>query len=117
MKRWVLHWHWIVEDHHHAVTSITFERAVILDDDFANGRVVVTKQSHHVFSVGALCEPGEPTQIAEECGYFSTMAFELLFASRRNDQIGHLRRQEPPQSAHALDFAHLVGDALFELLV
>jgi hypothetical protein len=45
------------------------------------------------------------------------MTFELLLASRRNDQIGHLRRQEAPQTAHALDFAHLVGDAVFELLV
>jgi hypothetical protein len=25
--------------------------------------------------------------------------------------------QEPPQPAHAFDFAYLVGDALFELLV
>ena len=38
-------------------------------------------------------------------------------APRRDDQIGHLRRQETPQPAHALDFAYLVGDALFELLV
>ena len=45
------------------------------------------------------------------------MAFELLLAPRRNDQISHLRRQEAPQPAHALDFAYLVGDALFELLV
>jgi hypothetical protein len=34
-----------------------------------------------------------------------------------NDQISHLRRQEAPQPAHALDFTYLVGDALFELLV
>jgi len=45
------------------------------------------------------------------------MAFELLLASRRDDQISHLWGQEAPQPAHALDFAHLVGDALFELLV
>ena len=45
------------------------------------------------------------------------MAFELLLAARRNDQISHLRRQEAPQPAHAFDFAHLVGDALFELMV
>ena len=45
------------------------------------------------------------------------MAFELLLAPRCNDQISHLRRQEAPQPAHALDFAYLVGDALFELLV
>ena len=45
------------------------------------------------------------------------MAFELLLAAGRNDQISHLRRQEAPQPAHAFDFAYLVGDALFELLV
>jgi hypothetical protein len=28
-----------------------------------------------------------------------------------------LRRQEAPQLAHALDFAYLVGDALFEMSV
>jgi hypothetical protein len=45
------------------------------------------------------------------------MAFELLLCTRRNDQISHLRRQEAPQPAHAFDFAYLVGDAMFELLV
>ena len=45
------------------------------------------------------------------------MAFELLLTPGRNDQISHLRRQEAPQPAHALDFAYLVGDALFQLLV
>ena len=38
-------------------------------------------------------------------------------APGRHDQISHLRRQEAPQPTHALDFAYLVGDALFELLV
>jgi hypothetical protein len=45
------------------------------------------------------------------------MAFELLLGPRRNDQIGYLRRQETPQPAHALDFAYLVGDALFQVLI
>ena len=45
------------------------------------------------------------------------MAFKLLLAARCDDQIGPLWRQETPQPAHALDFAYLVGDALFELLV
>ena len=72
---------------------------------------------HHVFGVRAFGEPGEATQVAEERGNLSTMAFELLLAPGRNDQIGHLRRQEAPQPAHAFDFVYLVGDALFELLV
>ena len=45
------------------------------------------------------------------------MAFELFLCPGRDDQISHLRRQEAPQPAHAFDFAHLIGDALFELLV
>src|ERR1700730_11479892 len=45
------------------------------------------------------------------------MAFELLLGTGGNDQISHLRRQETPQPAHALDFAYLVGDALFEVLI
>jgi len=44
-------------------------------------------------------------------------ALQLLLSPRSDDQIGDLRRQEAPQPAHALDFAYLVGDPLFELLV
>src|SRR4029453_17622205 len=55
--------------------------------------------------------------IAKERCNFSAVAFELFLCSGRDDQIGYLRRQETAQSAHALDFAHLVGDTLFELLV
>src|SRR5262249_17894076 len=36
---------------------------------------------------------------------------------RGDDQIGHLRGQEAAQPTHALDFADLIGNALFELLV
>ena len=117
LERRVLYWHWIIEDHHHAVTSIAFERAVVLDDDFADGRVVVAQQGHHVFRVGAFSEPGEAAQVAEERGNLSAMAFQLLLAPRRHNQISHLRRQEAPQPAHALDFVYLVGDAMFKLLV
>jgi hypothetical protein len=35
-----------------------FERAVVFDDDFANGRVVVAEQRHHVFRVRAFGEAG-----------------------------------------------------------
>ena len=45
------------------------------------------------------------------------MAFQLLLAPGRNDQISHLRRQEATQPAHAFDFAYLVGDALLQVLV
>jgi hypothetical protein len=45
------------------------------------------------------------------------MTFELLLRPGRDDQISHLRGQEVPQPAYTFDFTHLVGDALFELLV
>ena len=45
------------------------------------------------------------------------MTFQLLLRPRGYDQISHLRRQEAPQPAHAFDFANLISDALFELLV
>ena len=45
------------------------------------------------------------------------MAFELLLRAGRDDQISHLRGQETSQPPHPFDFTHLVGDALFELLV
>src|SRR6185312_6754576 len=52
LERRVLDWHRIVEDDHHAVTGVSFERAVVFDDDFADGRMVVAQQGHHVFRVG-----------------------------------------------------------------
>src|SRR4029079_13825326 len=45
------------------------------------------------------------------------MAFELLFRPGRNDQIGYLRRKETSHLTHTLDFADLVGGALFKVLV
>jgi hypothetical protein len=45
------------------------------------------------------------------------MTFELLLRPGRDDQISHLWGQEVPQPAYTFDFTHLVGDALFELLV
>ena len=70
--------HGIVEDDHYAVAREPFERAAVFDYDFADGRVIVAQQSHHVFRVVAFREPSEPTQITEERGNLSPMAFELL---------------------------------------
>jgi hypothetical protein len=116
LKRRVLYWHWIVEDHHHTVASVAFERTVVLDDDFADGRMVVAQQGHHVFGIGAFGKPGETSQVAEERGNLTAMAFELFLRAGGYKQISHLRRQEAPQATHALDFVYLVGDTLFELL-
>ena len=45
------------------------------------------------------------------------MTLKLFLSAERDDQINHPWRQEATQSAHAFDFAHLVGEALLELLV
>ena len=59
LQRRVLDWNRIVEHDHHTVASVAFECAVILDDDFADCRMVVAQQGHHVFGVRALSEAGE----------------------------------------------------------
>jgi len=45
------------------------------------------------------------------------MAFQLLFSSRRDDQIGHLWREETPKTTHPLYFADLIGNTLLQMLV
>ena len=113
----VLHCHWITEHDHHTVTSVAFERAAVFDDLLANGRVILAEQRYYVLRVCAFGETCEAAQVTEERDYFPTMAFQLLLCPRSENQISHLRWQEAPQPAHALDFAYLVGDALFEFLI
>ena len=113
----VIYRNWVIEHDHHPVTSIAFKGAAILVYDPANRRMVFTQQSHHVFWIRALRETGKATQVAEQRGNFSAVAFELLLGPGSDDQIGYLRRKETSQSAYALDFTHLVRDALFKLLV
>ena len=42
------------------------------------------------------------------------MAFQNLLFARRDDELRDLRGKEPPQTAHALDLAQLLSNALFE---
>jgi hypothetical protein len=79
--------------------------------------MVFTQQSHHVFRVRTLGEASEASQIGEECGNLPAMTFELLLRARCDNQISHLWRKESPQPTHSLDFAYLLCDPLFELLV
>jgi len=51
LKRRVFNRHRIVEDHHHAVTSVAFKRAAVFDDDLTDCRMVIAQQSHNVFRV------------------------------------------------------------------
>ena len=52
LECWVLSfWHWIVEDHHHPVTGITFEGAAILGDAISDSRRVLTQERGGDFRV------------------------------------------------------------------
>ena len=39
----VIYWNWVIEHHHHPVTSIAFKRAAILVYDLTNHRMVFTQ--------------------------------------------------------------------------
>ena len=60
LQRRVLHWHRIIENHHHAVTGIAFERPAILDDLLANGSVVFAQQRYYVLRISAFGKPVKP---------------------------------------------------------
>jgi hypothetical protein len=96
----------IVEYDHHAIASVTFERPAVFYDDFADRRMVVAQERHHVFSVRAFGKPGETAQVAEQRGNLASVTFQLLLRPRGNDQIGYLRRKEASQPTHAFDFAY-----------
>jgi hypothetical protein len=74
--------------------AMTAIQTTVSDDEFADGRMVVAQQGHHVLRVCAFREPCEPAKVTEQRSYLATVAFELLLAAGRNDQISHLRRQE-----------------------
>src|ERR1700719_133058 len=57
LERWVLHRHRIVEHYHHAVISIRFERTVVLDDDLADGRMVVARAALPMLPPNPTCAP------------------------------------------------------------
>src|SRR5262249_38776536 len=42
---------WVIEDHHHPITSIAFKRAAIRVYDLTNGRMVFTQQPNHLFRI------------------------------------------------------------------
>src|ERR1700721_2849546 len=54
----ILHWNWIIEDHHHAIAGIALERATVLDNDLADCGVIVSQQSHHVCWIRTFGEAG-----------------------------------------------------------
>ena len=47
----VLYRHWVVENDHHAVASVTLKRAAVLDDARSECLMVLTQDRHHIFWV------------------------------------------------------------------
>ena len=118
LQRRVLDWHWIIENYHHAITSISFERAVVFDDDFTNRRMIVAQEGHNVFSVGALGEAGEAAQVAEERGYLPSMALQVASRCRtpkiRSATCGGRKRRSLPMRSISPTWS---ATRCFELLV
>ena len=84
-------------------------------DLLAETRMIFAKNCHHLFGLGGLGEGRKAAQIAENDGHLATMAFEKpVPISRRNDEVGDLRGQKPPQPAHPLDLRHLLRHRLFQ---
>src|SRR5262249_62274494 len=73
LERRVFHRDWIVEDHHHAIASKSFKRA-LFDDDLTDCRMIVAQERHHIFWIRTLRETCEAAQIAEQRGDFPPMA-------------------------------------------
>ena len=93
LERRVLDWHWIIEDHHHPVTGVAFERAAVLNDLLANRRMIFAEQRDYIFRVGAF---GEAAQVAEQRGDFAARAFKLLLgpdATIRSATCGGRKRR------------------------
>ena len=115
LQRWVLHWHRIVEDHHHPVASVPFERAVVLDDDFADGGMVIAQQSHDVFRIGAFSEPGEAAQIAEERGNLPDIQTTARSDHEKDASISGLHVQLTDAQAQLKDARGQLKDARGQL--
>ena len=88
------------------------------DDLLAETGVILAKNRHHLFGLGGLGEGRKAAQIAENDGHLATVALQKRVAiSRRNDEVGDLLGQKPPEPAHSLDLRHLLRHGLLERAV
>src|SRR5580700_2615538 len=93
------------------------ERPFEASDDRPQRGVVVPQERHHLFRLGALRKTGEAAYIAEHDDDFAAMAFKDAFVALRDDEVGELWCEEPPQFASALDLGELRRDACLQFAV
>src|SRR5262249_18434811 len=51
LQRGVFEGNRIIKYDHHTIASVAFKRTAVLNDDLADGRMVVAQESHHIFRV------------------------------------------------------------------
>ena len=77
--------------------------------------MILGKNCHDFFGFGGLCEGRKAAQIAKDNRHLATVALqERVSIARRNDEVGDLLGQEPPEPRHPLELRHLVGHGLLE---
>ena len=77
--------------------------------------MVLAKNRHHLFGLGGLGKGCKAAQIAENYGHLAAVALEKRVAvPRRNDEVGDLRGQKPPEPGHPLDLRNLLRHCLFK---
>jgi hypothetical protein len=106
--------HRVVEHHHQSVAGEALDRALEFVNDDTDARVIFAQEAHHLLRLRGFGEGGESAQVAKDDRDLPAMAFERAIVTRRQDQFGHLRRQEALQAVHAPDLRKLLLHALFQ---
>ena len=109
--------HRVVEKNHDAVAGETLQRAFVLQDQPAHGRMVFTEDAHHLLGIGGFGKGGEAAQVQKNDGNLAPVAFQRIIGATGDDQIGQLRRKEAFQATDLLQLFHPFGDARLKRLV
>ena len=107
----------IIEEDHQPVAGESLQRPLVLEDELAQGGVILAQNAHRVFRLNGLGEGCEAAQVAEDDGDLTTVTLEDRFVAFRDDEVGNRRRQKSPESPDPLDLSHLRLDPLLQLLV
>jgi hypothetical protein len=83
--------HWIVEEHHEPVACEVLQGSLELEDQVANGLVVLPQRPHDVLGLGRLGEGREAAKVAEGDGDIPAVGLEGILA-RGDDRLGDLGR-------------------------
>ena len=109
----------VIEEDHDPVTREMLERALVLDNQRADHRVVPAQEPEDLLGFGRLRERGEVAQITEHRGDLAAVARQECLALRARHELRDLRREEPGKlPALAVDGLEQprIGDANRSLL-